>query len=361
MGRHYRLLTSFCPENRHAGDTVRWFVRFALYSIPTALALVVFVGCKPATAPDPGDTDDTDDRTVTDSDTDSQSTETADTGPTTPPIDCTILPPVPVDYQTLNAFQTAEDFDLDGDGYLVTISNGNLVGKDMSGDQKLVAPGMTAWSSAGTRVLPNGNWVVADVGAGSLVLWDDANQIKRTALSGLSYPNGVEVDSDNYAFVAENSGSRVRWVDTLTGDNGIVATGLTQPNGVILSPDEQTMYVGSFGGGKIYAIDRLGLTDWADKRVLVDNPGGDGGFDGINVDVCGNIYFTEYIAGVVWRITPDGQQIDKVVDLPSSWIPNMRWGHGIGGWERDVMYVSGFSEVFALRMEIDGKKHALLP
>ncbi|MEZ4238302.1 MAG: SMP-30/gluconolactonase/LRE family protein [Myxococcota bacterium] len=129
---------------------------------------------------------------------------------------------------------------------------------------------------------------------------------REVIASGLQYPNGVEVDADNMVYVAENSGARVRQIDAYTGDQWIVANGLVQPNGVILSPDGNTLYVGSFGGGLIYAIDRLGPTEWDVPRVLYDPPGPDGGFDGINVDACGNVYITEYTVGRVYRISPTG-------------------------------------------------------
>ena len=337
---------------------MRWFPIFAL----------VFGGCSPVagTAPSDTNTNTNTDKSVTDTDTDGTTDSDTDTDTDTDTYegpDCTVLPPVPVNYQTINAFNTAEDFDIDGDGYLVTIDNGNLVGMDMYGDQKLVASSVTNGGSAGTRILPNGDWVVADVGQGALKLVEMATGVKRTLLGGLAYPNGVEVDSNGIVYVAENSGARLRWVDSATGDAGTISNNLVQPNGVILSPDEQTIYVGSFGGGVIYAIDRVtpGTQDWTNQRILYETQGWDGGFDGINVDICGNVYITEFTTGKIYRITPDGQDTALVVNLPSGWIPNMRWGHDINGWQTDIMYVSGWSEIYALDMGIEGKHHILMP
>ena len=83
-----------------------------------------------------------------------------------------------------------------------------------------------------------------------------------------------------------------------------------------------------------------------------------GGFDGINVDICGNVYITEYGTGKIYRITPDGVGT-MVVDLPSFWIPNLRWGNGIGGWETDILYVTAYDRLYALEMGILGKPHVL--
>lgn len=305
-----------------------------------------------------------DDDTTTDT-TDSEPTGdtaptgvTGVTGDTGPELDCSELPPVPFAYDTLNGFSTSEDFDFDGDGYLCSINSGNLACKDRSGGVKIVAVDVAS-STAGTRVLPNGDWVVANVGAGSIVRIDAATGSKTTIATGLQYPNGVDVDADNMVYVAENSGARVRQIDAYTGEQWIVANGLSQPNGVILSPDGNTMYVGSFGGGLIYAIDRLGPTEWDEERVLYNPPPGDGGFDGINVDICGNVYITEYIKGRIYRITPDGMTRDMVVDFQESWIPNMRWGTNIGGWESDILYVTAWDKILALHTGIEGKPHLL--
>ncbi len=323
-------------------------------NLPFALLCGLAVGCAPAAVEGPADDPDTASQTV--------DTDTVDTAVSAP--DCSVLPPLPVSYEVYEGIYTAEDFDIDGEGYLVTVNRGNLLGTDMNRSEKLIFPAVTNNGSAGTRVLPNGDWVVADLELDSVNLVELDTGVKRILLGGLAYPNGVEVDSDGYVYVAEHNGGRLRWVHSETGDAGTVADGLESPNGVILSPDEQTLYAGSMGGGVIYAVDRLapGTQQWSEWRILYDTEGiNGGGFDGINVDICGNVYITEFSSGRINRITPDGLDYSLVIKLPSGWIPNMRWGHGIGGWKTDVMYVTGFTKIFALDMGIEGKKHVLVP
>jgi sugar lactone lactonase YvrE len=67
--------------------------------------------------------------------------------------------------------------------------------------------------------------------------------------------------------------------------------------------------------------------------------GGPGGIDGLGVDACGNVYASEYTNGIVWRISPTGD-IERLADLPSGWIPNIKWGRGMGGFSNEVMYVA---------------------
>jgi hypothetical protein len=302
----------------------------------------------------------------TDTDTTPSDTEpTGPTGDTAPPLDCTTPPPIPAGlapYDTFFGWGQAEDFDLDGEGYHVAVPSRDLRGRLPDGTTRVMSPNVSA-SPAGTRVMPDGDWIVADVATGSLVRVAAATGGQTTLLGGLSYPNGVEVGTDGYVFVAETDANRVRQVDAITGEQFEVTVGATAANGLILSPDEQILYIGSFGAGKVWGVPRLGPTSWGERFVLMDQDGFSGGFDGINVDACGNVYVTEYIRGDIWRITPDGAQVEKFVSLPSSWIPNLRWGHGMYGWETDILYVADRDQgrIFAVHAGIIGKTHVLAP
>ncbi len=89
---------------------------------------------------------------------------------------------------------------------------------------------------------------------------------------------------------------------------------------------------------------------------LTGEQGGYGRLDGITVDACGYVYVTEYVQGHVWRISPDGAQVERVATLPSSWIPNLHFGEGIGGWDNTTLYVADRDEgrMFAIPIGIPG-------
>jgi sugar lactone lactonase YvrE len=371
--------------------------------------------------------------------------------------------------------------------------------------------------------------VICDVAHGALLRVTPEGGT-TTLMSGLSYPNGVEVDLDGYVYVSEHNAGRVRRVDPDTGDYTVIAEGLTNPNGLAFDPTHETLYVNSFGGGTVHAIARTGgdawettlfaemptdpgsggcdglsvgdecfldwgigacaevggdldcqesldeaacgglavgdfcvtsaleevvnsvcadtggalfcpkvpgevvqacvghgsgdscealgvtsscdpswegvlicdITSWesvifdacdglaeGDACVVVEYEGyatgtcepGQGGalscdaswggghwgdyglLDGLNVDICGNVYVTEYIAGYVWRFTEAGAEPELVVETGSSWIPNMKWGYGVGGWETDVLYVMDRDSrgIFAVDLGIPGKPTAFTP
>jgi len=502
---------------------IRWLQVAALWG--SVLALTTSWGCGDGTLEvdddtDPGDDDAGDDDTGDD-----------DTGDddTAAPFDCENLPPVPPPFELLPGFTGAEDFAFDGEGWVVSVNNqGNLVRHTFDGEMEVIKPNLTS-EAAGTEILPGGDFVICDVAHGSLVRVTPEGGT-TTLMSGLSYPNGIEVGLDGYVYVSEHNAGRVRRVDPDTGDYTIISEGLTNPNGLAFNPTHDTLYVNSFGGGTVHAIENTGgdawttslygemptgassdscaglsagdecflnwgigacadqggdlvcvehldeaacaglaqgdpcvtsalgeaidgvcatvqgtlfcpkvpgevveacfgqasgdsctalgitsdcdpswegvmicdITSWetvvieacdgldvGDPCIVIEYEGysagdcetGQGGalqcdvewggswddagwLDGLNVDVCGNVYVTEYVSGgAIWRFSEPGGTPELVVETGSSWIPNMKWGYGQGGWETDVMYVMDRDSggIFAVELGIPGKPTAFTP
>jgi sugar lactone lactonase YvrE len=307
-------------------------------------------------------------------------TTTGQTGPTTgvtdtgsaytTTYDCTQpAPTLPATWVSEDGYSDAEDFDFDGAGLAIAIYSGNLTGREKGGPYvRVISPGLINGQAAGTRVLPTGDYVVADVGRGTIELVDGVTGGADTLASGFNYPNGIEVDRDNNVYVADQDEDKIVRINAYDTTDFEVVAEVSNPNGLVLSPDGQTMYAGTFGiyggnGNKIYKIDRDPAGGWMEATVLYQSGGGDGGYDGINVDVCGNVYWTEFIEGKVWRMLVGDTVPQRVATLPSYWIPNLRWGHDIGGWDRNILYVSDRQDgrIFELDMGIPGKKHVLMP
>jgi|GEM_PF-2110487 len=170
---------------------------------------------------------------------------------------------VPVDFTQINGFTGAEDFAFDRDGNLVSNDNGNLVKQTKDGDKKLIVSNISAGTS-GIAFLPGGDIVMCDSENGSLVRVF-ANGSYDTVLSGINYPNGIEVDQEGFVYVSEHSSGRIRRINPDTGDFEIIADDLYNPNGMAFNTDYTTLYVNSFGGGTVHAISRNGKGDWERK------------------------------------------------------------------------------------------------
>ncbi len=272
---------------------------------------------------------------------DTSSTGDTSAGTTGEPLDCDALPQGPLPYTIKDGPRTSEDLAFDDLGNIVGAQEGNLFLSPFDDDPSLWVPGAGGFI-AGLRATSTGMIVYADVSSATLFRIDGG--VKEPILGGLEYPNGMDVDLDGFVYVAEQSASRVRRVDPMTGEFTIVAEGLVNANGVSFSPDYQTLYVGSFGGGTITAV-HLNPDMTTDSVELFRGDIGGGALDGMAVDACGNVYVCEFGPATVWRISPDGASIAPLVELgaDTGWIPNLQWGSGIGGWDRETLYVVDFS------------------
>jgi gluconolactonase len=203
--------------------------------------------------------------------------------------------------------------------------------------------------------------VYSDSSASTIFRIDPGTDAKVMVLSGLEYANGLEVDLDGFLYAAEQSGSRVRRIDPANGEFTILAAGLNNPNGLSFSPDYKTLYVGSFGDGTITSIHMKEDMSVESVGPFAAGVGG-GALDGMAVDACGNVYVCEFGPATIWRISPNGASMVPLIELgaDTGWIPNMQWGSGIGGWDKDTLYVLDFgaTRVFAVPLGVGDKPRA---
>lgn len=298
--------------------------------------------------------------TTADDTTTGGSTSTGD-DTTGSPIDCDGLPQGLLPYTIRPGPKASEDLAFDDVGNMIGVQNSSLFKSPYEGQPQLWIPNVGGFV-AGLRMTSNGILVFSDSTSSTLFRVKPGNDFKEMVLSGLEYANGLEVDLVGNVYVAEQSGSRVRRINPENGEFTILADNLNNPNGVSFSPDYKTLYVGSFGGGSIHAINfKDNGVDVENVELLVGAIGG-GGLDGMAVDACGNVYVCEYGPAIVWRISPIDKVPEQLINFGSdtSWIPNMQWGSGIGGWEKEILYVLDFSatRVFAVDVGIGDKPRA---
>ena len=256
-----------------------------------------------------------------------------------------------------------EDFDFDSAGYALIQEGGNVIGKNLAGDVKLIST-TASWDASGIQVLHTGEVVIGAQDEGSIKLVDPNTGGAVLLMGGMVQPNGLEIESTDRIYVSEmTTNGTVRWYDPGTGTSGTVIDNMYMPNGLVLSPDEQTLYIGghSAGGanGAVWALDRIDQDTWdvANARILHEIPGR--AFDAVEVDICGNVYTVEYETGKVIRIRVDGT-VEVLVDIedPGGWgveFNSMRWGNGVDGWDPTVLYVTNRLYLFPVEVGIAGK------
>jgi gluconolactonase len=121
-----------------------------------------------------------------------------------------------------------------------------------------------------------------------------------------------------------------------------------RPNGLVFSPDERILYVANSGGAFTgwYAYD-LGAAGLSNKRVFFDLAGmqGEGGADGMKVDLAGNVYATG--PGGVLIIAPDGTHLGTI--RPPEALTNVGWGE-----DGRTLYITGRTALYRVRLSARG-------
>lgn len=127
----------------------------------------------------------------------------------------------------------------------------------------------------------------------------------------------------------------------MSSDAILVSDALDKPNGIALSPDEQTLYVGSSGADVLaYPVAADGSTG---TPSVLASPGGS---DGMTVDCAGNLYVTS--GGEAKVLSPDGDALFAidVAETPSN--------VAFGGANRRTLYITAGTGLYSIELEIPG-------
>lgn len=148
----------------------------------------------------------------------------------------------------------------------------------------------------------------------------------------------------------------VRGVYRLVGGVGpleLVVGNVEQPNGLCLSVDESTLYVGDTAKGHIRAFERRDGRYVDSGTVFAEgisetSAADDGFVDGLKLDELGNVYVTG--PGGVWIFAPGGDRIG-VIEIPEQ-VANLNWG----GPDWKSLYVTANTSVYCVRMAVAGNR-----
>ena len=127
---------------------------------------------------------------------------------------------------------------------------------------------------------------------------------------------------------------------TPAGDLISVVDDLTQPNGIVGTPDGKNLYVADIGAGKTwrYTIREdgtlTGKTDFAPA-----------GSDGMTLDAEGNVYLT---SGKVLIYNYKGEKAGEIE------LPEKPSNLCFGGKNRDILFITARTSVYTLKMKVKG-------
>jgi gluconolactonase len=116
---------------------------------------------------------------------------------------------------------------------------------------------------------------------------------------------------------------------------------LKQPNGIIGTPDGNTLYVADIGAGKTYRYAIHPEGSLKQKHLFCSM-----GSDGMTIDNQGNIYLT---GKGVFVFDSSGQQIEHI-EVPEPWTGNVCFG----GKERRTLFITASTSFYSMQMQVNG-------
>ena len=272
-------------------------------------------------------------------------------------VDCSNIPEGPFELVKLSGPIASEDLAFDDKGNVVGSNDKTIFKTPYGGSPQVFVPSIKY--RAGMRYLPSGDLLVNNDNTGQL-LRIEPNGTINVVLNNLKYPNGMAIDLKGYAYVTEHDANRVLRVEPYAKTMDVLSQGtIKNPNGICFNAEHTKLFVAGFSGvGTIYAFQVDENGDVGDPHPWATNVG-TGWLDGIGVDICGNLYIADYYATKIYRFTPDGKSYKTVATgKPGSntYLPNMQWGSGLGGWDRFKLYLpDGWNKgVFELDVGVPG-------
>ena len=181
----------------------------------------------------------------------------------------------------------------------------------------------------GHKILADGSHLVCDGSRHAVLRLDrDGNFIGNAATScngkALRRPNDLCLDPAGNGFYFTDPGGSsldnpigtVHYVDLSNPDTStntrLVAEGFAFPNGIALSRDRKTLYLGESPANRILTIEVLSRGNWGKPKVFADLPTrgegqADNQPDGICLDAAGNLYVAHFGMRQVQVLSPEGE------------------------------------------------------
>jgi gluconolactonase len=199
----------------------------------------------------------------------------------------------------------------------------------------------------------NALWSIAPDGKVTVIVREYGGKL-------LNGPNDVWVRPDGALYFTDPFYDRPWWTHHAMAQDGQhvyflsadrrqlvrVADDLQKPNGIIGTPDGNTLYVADIGAGKTYRYDIAPDGGLAGKTLAADQ-----GSDGMTLDNEGNLYLT---GNGVLVFDKEGRQLDQIRVPDEHWTANVSFG----GKDRQTLFITASTGLYAIRMRVKGANAA---
>ena len=139
----------------------------------------------------------------------------------------------------------------------------------------------------------------------------------------------------------EQDGQHVYYWNPKTKELRRVVSDLKQPNGIIGTPDGQTLFVADIGASKTYQFKIQPDKSLTDKKLFCEM-----GSDGMTLDSEGHLYLT---GRGVTVFDQDGKKVE-VISVPGGWTANVCFG----GKDRQTLFITSSKCFYSIQMSVKG-------
>ena len=167
----------------------------------------------------------------------------------------------------------------------------------------------------GIRIGPTGTLFVADYTGHNILAVDGVTGSVRILAHepAMSQPNDLALTPDGDLYASDpdwKAGTGRVWRIDRRGSVRLAASGLGTANGIEVSPDGRTLYVGESAQRKIWAFAIRPDGDLGGRRLFAEFP--DLGLDGMRCDAEGRLYVTRHGKGTVVTLSADGRVLREI-------------------------------------------------
>ena len=263
------------------------------------------------------------------------------------------------------AFTEGPAADAEGNVYFTDIPNDRIYKMDLAGQlTKVQEP---AGHANGLMFDARGNLVKCEMDGqvAVLSLTDKTQRVLAGQYQGNRFnaPNDLVIDARGGIYFTDPhyrapeplpQGKTAVYYLAANGEIHRLVDDLNAPNGVILSPDEQTLYVIPSQQAEMMAYPVQGPGKLGRGRVFcqLKQPAGqtNSGGDGMTVDVQGNLYIASALGLQVY--SPRGQ-LRGILQVPEQ-PANVTFG----GADRKTLFVTARTSIYTAKMQVAGHRFA---
>jgi gluconolactonase len=253
----------------------------------------------------------------------------------------------------MHSFLEGPAFDRDGNLYCVDLAHGRIFRISPHGVWHLFA----AYDGKpnGLKIHRDGRIFVAD-GAHGILAFDPATGQRTTVVGDLAGPNDLVFADNGDLYFTDPEGSHLGnptgRVLRLRADGAceVLMEGLPYPNGLVLSPAQNELFVALTHSLQVVRLGLHGTHRW---RSFIQLSGGLSGPDGMAIDEAGNLAVVHAGFGTVWLFSLLGEPIARVRSCAGIRTTNIAYGDA----DRRSLFIteSEHGVILKARLDVPGR------